>query len=130
MGFYERIFQNFGRKLDEGGLNDQQKNEAFAQLAETFICKVAGMSAEEFCEDNEWEPAMKVAFRCDNEDAILRALEHPGDRAELAHAIATTMGMSEPQMRFELIATIESVSNGEAVRSNGAFVPTGTKVTD
>lgn len=130
MGFYERIFQNFGRKLDEGRLNDQQKNEAFAQLADVCIEKVTGRSEEALREDNEWEPVLKVAFRCDNEDAIQCALERPGERAELAHAIVTTIGMSEPQTRIELIATIESVSNGEAVRSNGAFVPTGTKVTD
>lgn len=127
---YEQIFGTFGRKLDEGILSDRLKDEAFAQLAETCICKVAGMSAEEFCEDTEWEPVLKVKFRCADGETIERAMTHTGEPVELMHAIVTTIGLIEPQPRVEMIMTIEGVPSEEVVQMDGEYVPVGAKVTD
>lgn len=130
MRTYEQIFGTFGRKLDEGILSDRQKDEAFAHLAETCICKVTGMSAEELCEDVEWEPAMKVKCRCADDETIKRAVHHTGETAELLHTIVTTIGLIEPQVRVEMIVTVKGMTSEEVDQMDGEYVPVGAKVTD
>ena len=124
---YEQIFGTFGRKLDEGILSDRHQNESFAHLVEACICKVEGMSAEEFCEDTEWKPVLKVKFRCADGETIKRAVSHTGETAELMHAIVTTIGSIEPQLRVEMIMTIKGIPSEEAVQMEGEYVPVGTK---
>lgn len=126
MQTYEQIFGQLGRKLDQGYLTGLEKNEEFAKVVETCICKTIDESGQDLREAASDYPALKVAYRCDSIEAVNNAMDNGGS-AEVLNAVIATADALEPQFCVVFNVTVKGMTSEEVDQMDGEMILLGEK---